>query len=82
MYYKLYVIPFKSVAPEEICVKYLSPEQVCEIIPGMTKDALAQRRFRALPPSWLKPSPRLVVYSEEAIVDWLMASERTSTKAA
>ena len=40
--------------------KYLSPEQVCELIPGMTKGALAQLRYAGGGPQYRKPTPRTV----------------------
>lgn len=58
---------------------YLSPEQACALIPGMTKSNLAQLRFTGKGPKFLKPTPRTVVYRERDIREWLEASERTST---
>lgn len=59
--------------------KYLTPEEVCEVIPGMTKGLLAQMRFRGDGPRFIKPSPRKVVYAESAIAEFLRSRERTST---
>lgn len=61
--------------------KYLTAEQVCELIPGMTKSNLAQLRFKGGGPKFLKPTPRTVVYRERDVIDWLEGSERTSTAA-
>ncbi|MET3510826.1 helix-turn-helix transcriptional regulator [Plantibacter flavus] len=61
---------------------YLSPGEVCEIIPGMTPNNLAQLRFTGKGPKLLKPTPRTVVYREADVVAWLEASERTITGAA
>ena len=58
---------------------YLTPEQVCELVPGMTKSNLAQLRFTGKGPKYLKPSSRLCVYRERDVIEWLEASERTST---
>lgn len=60
---------------------YLTPDQVCELVPGMTRSNLAQLRFTGRGPKFLKPSPRLVVYRESDVIAWLEASERTSTAA-
>lgn len=45
----------------------------------MTKSNLGQLRFTGKGPRFLKPTPRTVVYRERDIIDWLEASERTST---
>lgn len=62
--------------------KYLSPEQVCDLIPGITKNNLAQMRFKGQGPKFVKPTPRIVVYREDDIFEWLASSERSSTAAA
>ncbi|MEF3405291.1 helix-turn-helix transcriptional regulator [Agromyces sp. CCNWLW203] len=59
--------------------KYLTPDQVCSLIPGMTKSNLAQLRFTGKGPKFLKPTPRTVVYRESDCIEWLEASERTIT---
>lgn len=58
---------------------YMSPEEVCELVPGMTKSRLAQLRFRGVGPKFLKPTPRTVIYRKEDVVAWIEASERTIT---
>lgn len=64
---------------EAMVTKYLSPSQVCELIPGMTRSNLAQLRFRGEGPKFRKPTPRIVVYREADVLAWLDGSERTST---
>lgn len=59
--------------------KYYSPDQVCDLVPGMTKNNLAQLRFTGRGPRFLKPSPRKVVYAASAIEAWLASSEQTQT---
>jgi hypothetical protein len=59
--------------------KYLSAEQVCEVIPGATVGYLAQLRFTGRGPKFLKPSPKVVLYRESDIITWLESSERIST---
>lgn len=61
--------------------KYLTPRQVCELIPGMTTQHLGQLRFTGVGPTFLKPTPRKVLYRERDVIAWLEASERTSTAA-
>lgn len=62
--------------------KYLSPEEVCEAIPGMTTATLAAMRFRGDGPAFVKPSPRKVVYRESALEEYMKSRERTSTVSA
>ena len=59
--------------------RYLSPEEVCELVPGLTKATLAQRRYRGLAPKFLKPSPRLVLYRENDVIAWIEGSEQSGT---
>lgn len=59
---------------------YISPERVCEIVPGMTKNNLALLRHKGTCPKFLKPTPRTVVYRESDVIAWLEGSERTETK--
>lgn len=58
---------------------YLSPDQVCELIPRMSKTNLAQLRFTGRGPKFLKPTPKTVVYRESDVIAWLEASEQTIT---
>lgn len=58
---------------------YLTPEQVTELIPGITKQYLAQLRYTGRGPKFLKPSPRVVVYRRVDCIEWLESSERTIT---
>lgn len=58
---------------------YLTPLQVCEMVPGMTKTGLAQLRFTGSGPKYLRPTPRKILYRRADVIAWLEASERTST---
>lgn len=58
---------------------YLTPDQVCAIVPGMTKTNLAQLRFKGTGPKYYKPTPRVVLYREDDVIDWIESSARTST---
>ena len=60
--------------------KYLSPDQVCEVIPGMTVGLLKQMRFRGDGPPYVKVSPRRIAYAEGSLHEWLQSNERTSTR--
>lgn len=56
---------------------YLKPEAVCEMVPGLTKGALAQLRYKGVGPRFLKPTPKTVLYREADIIGWLEASEHS-----
>lgn len=58
---------------------YLTPKQVCDLVPGLTVAHLGQLRFTGKGPKFLKPSPRKVIYRERDVIEWLEASERTTT---
>jgi predicted DNA-binding transcriptional regulator AlpA len=68
-------------ASEAIRIRYLTPDQVCELIPGMTKSNLAAMRFRGEGPRYRKPTPKVVVYLESEVVDWLESTARQGTAA-
>jgi hypothetical protein len=59
--------------------KLMTPDEVCSLIPGMTKGNLAQLRYAGGGPKFLKPTPRVVVYRESDVLAWLNGSERNST---
>ncbi|MBT2474228.1 hypothetical protein J7E68_06460 [Microbacterium sp. ISL-103] len=59
--------------------EYLTPAQAIDVIPGMTVAHLAQLRFTGAGPKFLKPTPRKVLYRRRDLIEWLEASERTST---
>lgn len=44
-------------------VTWLSPTQVCGVIPGMTVTLLSRMRDAGKGPRYAKPSPKTVVYS-------------------
>lgn len=58
---------------------YLTPEQVCEMVPGMTKANLAQLRFKGIGPKYYKPTPGVVLYSRDHIIEWVEGSVRQGT---
>lgn len=58
---------------------YLTPAQVCEIVPGMTRGNLSQLRFKGIGPKYYKPTPRVVLYDRDSIEEWVRSSARTGT---
>lgn len=57
----------------------LTPDQVCELIPGLTTSKLAQLRFTGHGPRFMKPTTRTVVYDRGEVEAWLRSTlhERT-----
>ena len=64
---------------EVLVEKFDSPQEVCEYLPGMTTQLVAQMRFRGDGPPYIKASPRKVVYRRSALEAWLVSRERTQT---
>lgn len=50
---------------------YLSPEQVSEMVPGLSVRSLRQMRADGKGPRFLKPAPRTVVYLEADVRAWM-----------
>lgn len=68
----------KTAAP----VRYLSPEQACEKVPGWTVEQLKQMRAAGKGPAYSKPNgPRgkVTIYREDDI-DAYLAETRVSTR--
>jgi predicted short-subunit dehydrogenase-like oxidoreductase (DUF2520 family) len=58
----------------------MRPEDVVAATGGaVTTGMLAQRRYKGLPPTFLKPTARTVLYRRRDVEEWLEASVRTST---
>jgi predicted DNA-binding transcriptional regulator AlpA len=57
---------------------YLSPDQVCELLPGISKSTLSQWRYLGMGPRYRKLG-KTVVYVRSEVIDWVEASARTST---
>ena len=61
--------------------RYLSPIQVCELVPGMTKSTLAQLRYAGTGPRYRRVTPKTIVYLEAEILEWVESSARYGTAA-
>ena len=48
---------------------------------GVSRGNLAQLRYKGTGPSYLKPTPRTVLYRQSVLEQWLKDSERTGTSA-
>lgn len=57
--------------------KYLSPAQVCELLPGVTEEILLKRRNQRLDPPFHKPTGQygnVVLYERAAVLAWVGSS--------
>jgi hypothetical protein len=60
--------------------KYITPGQVCELIPGMTTGQLAQMRYKGNSGlKFYKPTAKTVLYSLEEVEAWIDNSARYGT---
>lgn len=60
--------------PVEAAPVWLSPEQVCERVPGMTTEILSQRRKANLSPKYFKPSLKTVIYEQSEVDEWVRST--------
>ena len=58
---------------------FLSIDQALELMPGITRQHLAQLRYVGAGPRYYKPTARTVFYKASDIFEWLESSARTST---
>ena len=61
-------------------VDFITVDEVCELVPGMTKGRLSQMRNagdRGL--KFYKPTPRTVLYRRSEVIAWVLASVRHGT---
>ncbi|MEV8023705.1 hypothetical protein [Microbacterium sp. NPDC080220] len=60
---------------------YLSPEQVCELVPGMTVANLKDLRASGKGPAYFKPTGdrgRVTLYAQHDVVRWIESSRVTT----
>lgn len=58
---------------------WLSPEQVCARVPGMTIGHLQELRKTGLGPAYSKPTRKTVIYSAADVDEWVRRA-RVSTR--
>lgn len=58
---------------------FLSIDQALPLMPGMTRNHLAQLRYDGTGPVFYKPTPRTVFYRASDIFKWMEAGRCTST---
>lgn len=59
--------------------KFIKPDEVIDMAPGLTIGALAQLRFTGKGPKFYKPTPKTVLYDEAEVLAWIESSARTQT---
>ncbi|MEL5990747.1 helix-turn-helix transcriptional regulator [Microbacterium phosphatis] len=57
---------------------WLSPAQVCELVPGMTERRLRGLRANGAGPRYYKPSLKTVIYERSEIEAWIRGSVHTT----
>jgi len=60
--------------------QYLSPEQVAELLPGVTKNTLAMWRYEHKGPKYYKLG-RKVVYALDELEEWIAQSGTEASRA-
>jgi hypothetical protein len=58
---------------------YMSPDDVVAMLPGITRNHLAQLRYRGDGPPFRKPTQRTVLYERDEVVAWVEATTRLTT---
>lgn len=69
------VTPLRTVAPS--APTYLSPVQVCELVPGLTPESLKELRKSGRGPRYRKPTGErghVTVYLRDDVIAWVERS--------
>lgn len=59
--------------------EYMTPEQVCELVPGISEGQLAMMRYRGKGPKYYKPTARKIIYKRSEIIEWVENSQKTKS---
>lgn len=59
--------------------KYLSPDDVVAMLPGISRAQLAQLRYRGDGPPFRKPTERTVLYERDEVIAWVESTTRAAT---
>lgn len=73
------VTPLRPVKATPGVPVWLSPAQVCEVVPVLTVRDLEDMRANGTGPAFSRPTPRKVVYLEGDVRAWLQ-SKREATR--
>lgn len=60
-----------GIAAKEASERYLSPEQVAEMVPGLSVRTLRELRAKGKGPRFSKPTEKTVVYLEADVRAWV-----------
>lgn len=63
-----------ALKPRTIEAEWLSPAQVCDVIPGMTVTLLQRMRDAGKGPRYAKPTAKTVVYSRADVEAWVQST--------
>jgi hypothetical protein len=58
---------------------YLSPDQLCEMLPGITKGQLSQWRYLGAGGPPYRKLGKKIIYSSDEVIAWVEASARIGT---
>jgi hypothetical protein len=58
---------------------FQSPEQVCEMVPGLTKGQLAQWRYQGAGGPRYRKLGKKIIYVQAEVIDWIEESARIGT---
>ena len=59
---------------------FITPQEVCELVPGMTRAKLAQLRLvSGKGPTFYKPTDRTVIYRRSEVLAWVLESAKSGT---
>lgn len=75
--------PVTPIRPAQAPTRYLSPEQVCDIVPGMTVASLKDMRSDGRGPAFHKPTGergKITLYLEADVLRWIERSRVSTTE--
>jgi len=60
--------------------RYLTPDQVIAMLPGLSRGQLAQLRYRGTGPTYRKPTPKTVLYRDTDVIEWVESTAMLDTR--
>lgn len=70
--------PMRAAQAPSLDIVWLSPADVCKMLPSMTEDILSARRKRREDPPFYKPtgqSGAVVLYDQAEVIAWVRSSK-------
>ncbi len=68
------VTPLRGATAPSASAEWLSPQQVCERVPGLSLDQLRDMRTRGVGPRYYKPTRKTVIYAASDIDAWVASA--------